>query len=342
MDSKKTNSKTANQAQKPGKPTGKDQRTQVERIDKPMIPGTYMRMLRQQGTDKDVDHVQVKFYPKGLYDILIAVQTKDGLKTMTSGQFQAYRNTLEPQHELAQEVEAAQAFFKKLESRCWIKSGDHSPANARRVKAIPWPAIVASAMDLTQKDIKSKKLTPARMFAIWKEMDSEAKKLVGAFQAQVDPGYDWITTLATYSTFMERTKREEEEKKKKVTEEIRKDVLQSTNWGDVEEIFKQDVRLPLTTPVVQPLVDNPFMRGGNGPDNHEDEKNVGPGGDPLDRPLSPKPGAGEANGEQTNTKSGPPAKSEEDNKKKGLLSAFMGTKKPNSPQGQEAQASQTQ
>lgn len=292
MSANKQTSKKAGKGRKTDEPrTGQEERTR-ERIDRPLIPGAYMHMLKKQGVDEHIDHIDVKFYPKGIHDIFIVVKNAAGqLEHLTSGQYQAFRNNLEPNIDLAKEVEAAEAFFKKLESRCWIKCEHHTVHNARRVKALAWPSLIGSAMSLTQSDIKSKKLTPARMFAIWKELDHTSKEMVSAYQREVDPQYDWVTSLATYSVFMERTKREEEEKKKEVTEKILKDNSGAKSWADVDESFKNDIRLPLTgaetrrqtvVKVHDPFRGNP-TKAGDDPKEEDDEDD-----DILGRQLSPK------------------------------------------------------
>lgn len=256
-------------------------------ITKPMLPGTYERMLRRQGADQMLDHIQVRFYPRGLQEIAFCVRNPetDELTVLSPGEYQVFRNKLEPVLNQHKENEAAANFFKKLEARCWIKTNDHSPANARRVKGLTWPTPVLSAFQLTQKDIKSKKLTPTRMFSIWKERNEAERAIISKFQREVDPGYDWVETLAAYSLFMERTKREEEERKK---EKIKKDqvVLPDQNWGDVEDAFAGDEKLPFTS--VKPNVGaedlhDPFAN------YHGEENDEGGSADPLDRALSPKP-----------------------------------------------------
>lgn len=274
---------------------GQPSRGNRPQVVKPMLPPAYERMLRRQGADRYLVGIEVLFLEKGMQEIHFCIQEegKDETQRLTAGEYQAFRNSLTPRMDAAKEIEAAKAFFAKLESRCWVKVQDTSPENARRVKSLTWPAPILTAFNFTQKDIKTRKLTPQRMFAIWQERSDHEKKVINAFQQEVDPNFDWVETLANYALFVERTKREEERKAK--TDILEIGLKKGIKWGDVDDALKKTTLLPL-----QGSTNNPFVGMGEEEDfdpfPDEDEEEGDHTKDPLQRSLDHPKEDGEEEG----------------------------------------------
>lgn len=217
-------------------------------ILKPMLPGAYERMLRGKDTDKHLEGIQVSFYPRGLQDMKFLVRFPDGefkgqVRALDAGGYQIFRNSLAEGISIDKEVKAAEQFFKKLESRAWVKTTDWSVKHCEQVKSLRWPPVIAQAFQMSQKDVKSKKLTSSKLYSIWKELKPEYIEIVCKFQAAVDPTFNWKETIVAFSTFADAASREQKEKERK---KIETEVLTSkVKWGDID-VSSHDPRLPLT------------------------------------------------------------------------------------------------
>jgi hypothetical protein len=293
---KTTDTRERNQAKRPD---AKNDRGAPPQIVKPLLPAGFNRMLKGHGTDKDLECITVRFYDKGMQDITFVVRKPEGgTMALSAGQYQVYRNNLEPTIKADKEEGAAQAFFTKLEARCWIKCSVHSSANARKVKSLAWPGPVLTAFHFSQKEIKTKKLTSMRMFQIWKGLSDREQSVIEAFQKDVDPAFSWKSTIQNYSLFAEKVSREEKDKALKKVEVIKVQTLKpGTEWADEADELLPAGRLPFQDKEAS----DPFAGLGDG----EEED------DPLDRPLSPKPKAEE----------------EKKEKKKGIFSSLMSSGK---------------
>lgn len=270
-------------------------------VEKPTLPLTLERMLRRTGEDKNLVSIQVSFFARGMQELHFVVDDGGATKTLTAGEYQSYRHKVKPQMEQTKVNLASEAFFRKLEARCWIKSQDDSEIHARTVKALKWPPVIATAFSFSQSDVKVKKLTPSRMFAIWTELktkDPKGFEEICEFQRQVDPRYEWEENLKSYALFAQKGQREEREKKELDAKAALLKFKPIDDWAADEESqtlplsgikkaeFKGKPKGKAPPETYDPFENGPPEDSGEDHDASEEEE------DPLGRPTSPKPKKG--------------------------------------------------
>jgi len=247
MSSNQTNTKAKTEA-KEGKK--KEEKSSVgaatapkARLLHPTLDDHHRYML-EGSTDrvKELDHIVVKFFPKGLQEVSYVMDNGGSQEEMTATQFNAFLKKKQLLNQQEGEVNAAKGFTIKLAKRCFVNVGSSELEDVRAIQAKTPPKAVSNAMGLTQAEAtKLKWGDPKVVLEHWLKMPKEVKVAMDKYQEEVYPG------AMPWTEFVLREQRDlhqkdEERLRKKHEKEAAKAAPPSTGivpsgmtWADSEE-----------------------------------------------------------------------------------------------------------